>query len=196
MKRILIVFAHPFFESSRVNRALLAAVSDMPNVVVHDLYETYPYQLIDVEAEQHLLMQCDVLILQHPLFWYSCPALMKNWLDSVLTLGWAYGPGGEALRDKVFAQAISSGGAEQVYQRDGHNKFTLAELLRPFEQTAGLCEMHYIQPFLTQGAGAIEDDAIADSCRRYRAWLEQLSLDERPPAVATHQTPATDFLPL
>ena len=84
--RVLVVFAHPAFEASRINLGLYNAIKDLPNLVWHNLYDTYPNQLIDVAQEQTLLESCDVLILQHPLYWYSCPALMKNWLDTVLTV--------------------------------------------------------------------------------------------------------------
>ena len=39
MRRVLILFAHPVLERSRVNRRLLDGVRDLEGVTVHDLYE-------------------------------------------------------------------------------------------------------------------------------------------------------------
>lgn len=192
--RVLIIFAHPTLEASRINTALFDAIKDYPNVVWHDLYNTYPQQMIDVAREQGLVEACDVLILQHPLYWYSCPALMKNWLDSVLTLGWAYGEHGTALRNKAFIQVISSGGSTQVYKRGGYNNFMLAELLRPFEQTADLCEMTYHQPFLTQDAGNLNADHIQAQALQYSQWLNRIIEGLLPPVVNTHHAHQADFL--
>jgi len=191
--KVLIVFAHPAFESSRINRALYESVKDLPDVTWHDLYDTYPQQMINVQHEQALLVQADVLILQHPLYWYSCPALMKNWLDSVLTLGWAYGEGGTALRGKAFLQAVSSGGPEAVYQRGGYNNFTLAELLRPFEQTADLCDMTYHQPFMTQGVRNLTDEILTEQVARYREWINAIVAGQLPPVVNTHHASQADY---
>ena len=94
--KVLVIFAHPSFETSRINRALVNAIPES-GVTFHDLYEHYPEQMIDIPSEQTLIEAHDVIVFQHPLYWYSCPALMKNWIDSVLTYNWAYGPEGVAL---------------------------------------------------------------------------------------------------
>jgi hypothetical protein len=89
--RVLILFAHPALEKSRVNRRLIAAVQDLENVTINDLYEQYPDFYIHVKREQELLLSHDVIVFQHPFYWYSCPALVKQWEDLVLQYGFAYG---------------------------------------------------------------------------------------------------------
>lgn len=37
--RVLIVFAHPALQNSRVNRRLFEEVRSLPGVTLHDLYE-------------------------------------------------------------------------------------------------------------------------------------------------------------
>ena len=39
MRRILILFAHPVLERSRVNRRLLAVAREISGVTIHDLYD-------------------------------------------------------------------------------------------------------------------------------------------------------------
>ena len=51
MDKILLMLAHPRFEKSRANRALIHAVQDLPFVTIHDLYELYPDFNIDIARE-------------------------------------------------------------------------------------------------------------------------------------------------
>jgi glutathione-regulated potassium-efflux system ancillary protein KefG len=66
--RTLILFAHPAFQRSRVHRRLAAAVSSLPGITFHDLYESYPRFDIDVPREQSLLLAHDLVVFQHPFF--------------------------------------------------------------------------------------------------------------------------------
>ena len=132
MKKVLINFAHPAKSRSKINTALKRAVEGLENVTVHDLYAAYPDFLIDVKKEQELCEDHEVIIFQHPFYWYSTPAIMKEWLDLVLEHGWAYGMQGTALSGKYFLQAISAGGDDNTYQKDGYNEFTIGELTSPY----------------------------------------------------------------
>jgi glutathione-regulated potassium-efflux system ancillary protein KefG len=171
---VLVLFAHPAFHKSRVNRAMVHAAKTVPGVRVHDLYETYPDFLIDVEEEQALVEKHTQLVIQHPFFWYSSPAIIKEWLDLVLTHGWAYGHTGTALAGKTLAQAITAGGPEEVYRRGGQNHFTIRELLAPFEQSARLCGMSYAEAFVVHGTHQLDDELLARRASDYVKWLERL----------------------
>ncbi|MEM9554728.1 MAG: NAD(P)H-dependent oxidoreductase [Acidobacteriota bacterium] len=173
-RRVLVLFAHPALEKSRVNRRLLSAVRDLRGVTVHDLYEAYPFFDIHVEREQELLAAHDVVVLQHPFFWYSTPALVKEWLDLVLEHGWAYGSEGTALRGKLLLSAISTGGREDAYCAEGVNRFTIRQLLAPIEQTARLCGMDYLPPFVVHGALGMISETLERHAHDYRRLLEDL----------------------
>jgi putative NADPH-quinone reductase len=170
--KILVLFAHPYPHLSRVNRAMVDAVRDLPHVTLNDLYETYPDFHIDVRQEQAVLSAHDVIVMQHPLYWYSCPSLLKEWMDSVLEYGWAYGTGGEALHGKELAQAVSTGGPDTAYRPDGYNGITMSELLRPFERSAALCGMTYRAPFLLQGVRLKKQLDVEVHAEAYRQWLD------------------------
>ena len=178
MRRILILFAHPVLERSRVNRRLVAEVRDLSGVTVHDLYEAYPTLDIDAKREQRLLVDHDVIVFQHPFYWYSCPAILKEWQDLVLAHGWAYGHGGTQLRGKITLNAITTGGPESAYHHDGYNRFTIRELLAPWDQTAHLCGMRYLAPFAVHAAlRVVGDDDVAEPRARYRQLIEALRDD-------------------
>jgi glutathione-regulated potassium-efflux system ancillary protein KefG len=177
MARVLVLFAHPALEKSRVHRRLVAAVPDLPGLTFHDLYEAYPQFDIDVAREQALLLEHDVIVLQHPFFWYSTPAMLKQWQDLVLAHGWAYGSQGKALVGKKVFNLTTAGGRERGYSREGHNRFTVRELLAPIEQTMRLCNMQYLAPYVIFGTHWMDQPAIEDAVRRYRDLLIALHGD-------------------
>ncbi|HET9159794.1 MAG TPA: NAD(P)H-dependent oxidoreductase [Caulobacteraceae bacterium] len=168
----LVIFAHPVLERARVAPGLLAAAEGIDGIEIRDLYELYPDFTIDVEAEQAALTRHQRIVLQFPFFWYSAPALLKEWLDLVLTHGWAYGEAGLALKGKVMACAISTGGGRTAYQTKGHNRFTIAEFLRPFDQTAHLCNMRWGKPFVVHGAAVLTEADLKREAERYADYLK------------------------
>ena len=174
MARVLILFAHPLLERSRVHRGLLRQLPDAPEVTFHDLYEAYPRLDIDVGREQELLLEHDVIVFQHPFYWYSTPPILKQWQDLVLEHGWAYGSEGDALVGKTFLSAISAGGSEAAYCSAGYNRFTVRQLLAPVEQTAQLCGMRFLPPFVVFGTHQMDRSGIVAEAARYRTLLEAL----------------------
>jgi len=178
MRRVLVLFAHPVLERSRVNRRLVDAIRGLDGVTVHDLYEAYPTLAIHAKAEQELLLAHDAIVFQHPFYWYSTPAILKEWQDLVLEHGWAYGDGGTKLRGKITLNAITTGGPEAAYRRGGYNRFTMRELLAPWDQTAHLCGMKFLAPFTVHAALRVAGDAdLAAPRANYVRLLEALRDD-------------------
>jgi glutathione-regulated potassium-efflux system ancillary protein KefG len=174
-RTVLIIFAHPRPRESRVNTALLNAVRDLEHVIIHDLYNMYPDFDIDVHYEQRALLNTDTLVLHHPVYWYSAPSITKEWEDTVLERGFAYGENGDALVGKNMLLAISCGGPEHAYAEHGRNRYPLDILLKPFEQTAYLCGMNYHEPFVTYGAREINNADIEQQARAYRELIQKLT---------------------
>ena len=174
MNNILILFAHPRFEKSRVNRALLTGIDRLPGVTLRDLYEEYPDFNVDVEREKQLLTEHQVIVWHHPFYTYSCPAVLKQWMDLVLEYGWAHGRGVYSLTEKIVFNALTSGGTREVYTTNGYNRFTIREFLAPFDQTAHLCKMIYLPPFVVQGTHLLTEAELALHAVLYRTLLEHL----------------------
>ena len=179
MRKILVLFAHPSPYRSEVNRPMARAAAGLEGVTLVDLYAEYPDLLIDVDREQSRLREHDVVVFQHPLYWYSTPAILKEWQDLVLEYGFAYGAEGTALHGKTLLSALSAGGLEDAYCTDGYNHFTINELLQPLEQTARLCGMTWLPPFALFGSRvAIEEGRLDEHIAKWRQLLEALR-DER-----------------
>lgn len=154
-----------------MNRRLIDAVRDLEDVTVHDLYEAYPDFDIDVPHEQELLVDHDLVVFQHPFYWYSTPAMLKEWQDLVLEHGWAYGHEGKALVGKRFLSAITTGGPKEAYCAKGLNGYTIEELLRPIEQSMRLCGMDWLPPYVVHGTHRLTPDEIEDRALAYRDTL-------------------------
>jgi glutathione-regulated potassium-efflux system ancillary protein KefG len=187
-RRVLILFAHPALERSRVQRPLAEAVRDLKGVTFRDLYELYPDFDVDVGEEQALLVESDVVVFQHPVYWYSAPALVKEWLDLVLEHGWAYGHEGTALHGKTWVQVVSTGGGEETYRETGVHGQSLRAFLAPFEATARLCGMHYLAPFSVYATHGLDPADVAKRAADYRRLIEALR-DDRLDLAAAEREP-------
>ena len=180
--RVLVLFAHPALHKSRANKTLTEIARSVEGVTVHDLYETYPDLQVDVEREQRLLATHDAIVAQFPFYWYSTPALLKQWQDAVLEFGWAYGPGGDALHGKTAICVTTTGGRDETYNATGSNRFTMQEFLRPLEQTFHLCGVEWWPPLVIHGAGRrAPDDLRAGPGKTYATLLEALRFGNRDP---------------
>lgn len=170
-----VVYAHPYPDRSVANRALVAALDGLPRLRLASLYELYPDWAIDVDAEQAALASADVLVLQHPLHWYGCTPMLKLWLDKVLTLGWAYGEGGTALRGKTCLWVVTTGGDERSYSPEGVHGHLFELFASPMRQTAALCGMQFAEPLVLHGANRQSPASLASMGRAYRERLLQLA---------------------
>lgn len=171
MSTILLIYAHPLGRHSIANRVLVDSVRDLPMVTVRDLYELYPDFNVDPEAEQALLAAADLIVLQHPIYWYSVPPLLKQWLDSVFVVGWAYGPDGTALRGKDLWWVVTTGAEPASYGPGGVHERPFEVFTAPMRQTARFCGMRWLEPFVVHGAHLIDPDTLARHAATYREQL-------------------------
>ena len=180
-KKVLVNIFHPDLKRSRGNKALLEAIKNMPDLTIRDMYTLYPDHKIDVKGEQRLLLDNELIVFQHPFYWYSSPSLLKEWQDKVLEQGFAFPPGvGDKLNGKTWWTVLTTGGPADAYRSGGFNHYTISELLRPFQQTANLCGMRWLPPFivhsvLPEGIGGfknITETELREAAAAYRTQLE------------------------
>lgn len=171
MNKILVLAAHRSPEESRINRAGVTALKSIEGVTVHELKRAYPDHQIDVEREQALLVEHDAIVLMFPFWWYSSPAILKDWQDQVLTFGFAYGTNGTALHGKKLMVMTSTGGAADAYRTEGANRYTVEELLLPFHAMANKTGMIWQAPALIQGANTITEALIDEGVN---CWLSRV----------------------
>jgi len=176
--KTLIQVIHPDIASSVINKRWVDELDKHPEKYeVRLLHQLYPDGKINVAAEQKLIEQYDQIVFQFPFYWFNCPPLFKQWLDEVLTYGWAYGSkSGYRVAGKKIALALSVGIDEHEYHSAAKYKYTLAELTRPFELTFEYVKADY-RPFFAYYGIELnsEKDWIERSVPLYMKFLEELS---------------------
>jgi len=195
MASLIVYFAHPGHRFSHVNAEMFAEAQAVTGITLVDLYAEYPRFDIDIDREQQRLLDHDVILFQFPLFWYSTPSLVKEWQDLVLEHGFAYGAGGTRLAGKRMMLAITAAGPQDAYAPEGYQHHHLRTFLRPLEQTATLCKMRFLPPYVLYGAlKAPAAGQVAPHATGYRRLLEGLrddrfdAPDAGPQQVLTHDT--------
>jgi glutathione-regulated potassium-efflux system ancillary protein KefF len=171
---LVIISAHPYPDRSRANRILLAAVEDLAGVEIRSLYDLYPGFDIDVQSEQQALAGAEIIVWQHPIYWYSPPGLLKHWFDKVLARGWAYGEGGTALRGKRCLWVATTGAEPDAYRPEGMHGHPFQAFVPVVEQTARFCGMAWEPPIVLHGVHRARTSVLERAAADYRARLAEL----------------------
>ena len=180
MNKTLIILAHPDLAHSTINRCWADALAQHPDrFTVHELYREYAHDTIDVGREQALVEAHRSLVLQFPVYWFNCPPLLKQWLDDVLTYGWAYGSKATGLRGKKAGIAVSLGSPADAYRAGGEIGATVAEALRAFALTVNYCHALWQPIFAFHGidstAPGYDDGKRAEVARSAGDYLAHLA---------------------
>lgn len=174
-KSVLVIVAHPDLPVSRANKHLANAASSVDGVIVHDLYDTYPDLFIDGNVERQRLAEADAVVLQHPIYWYAWPGLLKEWIDRTLTAGWAYGRGGTALRGKPMLSSITTGSPASAYGPSGSHDHRIDDYLKPARQIATFCGMEWQEPLVLHHARSVTDAELQTHADRVTTRLKHLT---------------------
>lgn len=171
--KTIVILAHPNIEHSRINKAQIEALKNShPEIYIHNIYQAYADGKIDVTAEQNLLIQYDRIIFQYPFQWYNMPPLLKQWLDEVLVMGWAYGNGGDNMKDKEIGFSVSTAGLEEVYTDTVFG--TVGDLLKPMESTIKFIGAKYISYHVFHGAYTPDvDKRLPTNIEQYLRFITQ-----------------------
>jgi NAD(P)H dehydrogenase (quinone) len=145
----------------------------------------------DVTAEQERLLAADTVILQFPLWWFTVPAIMKGWMDRVLTYGFGYGAsrdwkryGDGVLAGKRAMIVVTTGAAEAHLSERGVNG-DINDLLFPIQHgVLFYTGMEVLPPLVITGAGW--QAGYADMTKALHERLETLT--ETEPVAYRKQT--------
>lgn len=146
MKKTLIISGHPRLSHSTANRIIVENLINVPGVTVCDILTVYPDGLVNIKEEQQKLLEADLIVFQFPFVWYGMPSHMKAWLEKVFSYGFAFGPGGDKLRNKKLLLSITLGGSSEAYSQTGQHRYSVETFLRPLELFVGYCGMNYLTP--------------------------------------------------
>jgi glutathione-regulated potassium-efflux system ancillary protein KefF len=194
MSKAILVYAHPYPDRSRANRVLFDAVRTLPDLDARAIYDLYPDFDIDVEREQAALAEADLLVWQHPIYWYTVPALLKLWWEKVLAHGWAYGVGGDALVGKRCLWVATTGGEDVSYEDDAMHAHPFTTYEPVVRQTARFCGMGWETPLILHGAHRVSETELYTFAGRYRQTLVDLLAAPSLPAEVMSQAIPEDRL--
>lgn len=137
----------------------------------------------DILAEQRKLHDCDLLILQFPLWWFSMPAILKGWVDRVMTMGFAYGGGSwydeGGMKGKRAMLSLTTGGPEGLYGPRGiHGE--MDRILFPIQHgILQFCGFQVLPPFIAYGIARRDDMERGAELEAYHQHL--LALEQTQP---------------
>jgi glutathione-regulated potassium-efflux system ancillary protein KefF len=188
---VVLVYAHPHPDRSVAGQRLVQAARQLDGVAVHSLYDRYPDFEIDVSAERAALTAARLVVWQHPLYWYSAPALLKLWFEQVLGVGWAYGTGGTALAGKHCLWATTTGALEAAYSAQGEHGHPFAAFEPVMKQTARFCGMQWLEPIVVHGAHRIDAARLQAAAQAYRDRIAPFAAPLPTPVAAPVATPVT-----
>lgn len=171
-RKVLFILAHPYISRSIANKAIVDHLKSVDQVTIHDLYESYPYFNIDVRKEQDLLRSHDLIVFQHPFYWYNMPPLLKLWEDEVLEPGFAFGDKGTVLNGKQFLLSITTGGSRDAYQPDGANRFLVESFFHSYVQLCHLCGLKWNTPLVLHSSRKTTRDEIVKHADKVKSQIE------------------------
>lgn len=166
--KVLVIYSHTYQEQSTAGKAILEVFKKAPGFTVRYLEELYPDpSKIDVAAEQQALVEADVIVFQHPIFWFSMPAALKRYMDEVFQYGFAYGTGGDKLKGKKFIHSFTAGSSAATYEG---TEFGSA-LVAPLKCTAAYAQMDYVKAAPLYGQLALTNPNVAEEARQHAEKL-------------------------
>lgn len=74
----------------------------------------------EVQAEMDKVTQSNLIVLQFPIWWFTCPAIMTGWLQRVFPIGFWYQT--EHLKGKKFLISCTAGPSREIYDLEGHKE--------------------------------------------------------------------------
>ena len=136
--KTLVIVAHPQLDASTAQSFLKTAALADSAVIWHEL--TAPF---DIAAEQKLLHSVDRIIFQFPMYWYSAPAILKQWLDEVWN---SQLTSNRLVKGRQLGIVVTVAHPATAFGPGASQEYTIAELLRPYQALAHATGMQYLPP--------------------------------------------------
>ena len=154
--KVLVIYSHSYHDTRHAGKVILDVFKAQPDFEVRNLEEIYPNCApIDIALEQQRLVEADIIIFHHPIFWFNMPAGLKHYMDEVFQYGFAYGSTGNKLRGKKFIHSYTTGSGAATFAGE------LGEVLpAALKASAGFCGMDYQGAFPLYGQLALTNPNV------------------------------------
>jgi NAD(P)H dehydrogenase (quinone) len=124
-----------------------------------------------IQAEIDRLVNCQALVLQFPLWWFSVPGILKGWIDRVFAYGVAYG-GGASLAGRRALVVTTTGGSVSSFSETGRGSGD-SYLKHLLVGTLAFCHMEVLPAFVAYGPGRLDETGRAVILEEFRRHLRQ-----------------------
>ncbi|MCH4163909.1 MAG: NAD(P)H-dependent oxidoreductase [Lentilactobacillus diolivorans] len=168
--KTLIMVSHPNLEQSATEAFFKTSADFVDESTWYSLDHLYSKAKIDPDREQRFIQNFDRIIFQFPLYWYSSPASLKQYMDDVFTRKFIVAT--QSLKNKELGIVVTTGDALTDFQAGGSERYTMSEILRPFEAFANKAVMVYLKPFVVDQFNYKE---VTDKQRLLVAYLQYLN---------------------
>ena len=126
-------------------------------------------------VEQDRVRRADLIVFAFPLWWGGPPAILKGWIDRVLSYGFAYIDGERfesgRFKGKLGLLCVSTGGTEERFSPSGAYG-QIEKVLWPLQHlTLEYMGLSALDPFVAYAAPRV--DAVARAAY-VRAWRERI----------------------
>lgn len=153
------------------------------HVLVRQTEERYSSSLgtlaSDILQEQRKVLDSSLVIFQFPLWWFSMPAVMKGWVDRVLTMGFAYDMDGRwydhgGLKGRRAMLSLTTGDPESCFTERGIHG-PMERILWPIQRaTLHHCGFEVLPPFVAFAVTRSSDEARQAVLDRFAERLRGL----------------------
>ena len=141
--KTMVVISHPTIQTSSSQQFFLATLKGEETVTVRHLDEVWseakPHFTRVIEEKALVESGAQRLILQFPMYWYQAPAVMKEWIDTVMSKS-------APLRKQIkeLGIVVTLGVKEEAFRAGCKEQFTISELMRPFQALANAMGWKYL----------------------------------------------------
>ena len=172
--KTLVIVSHPYPEQSNAIKALQAVAEQSADVTVRNLESLYGSDLaaFDMAAEQRAAEAADRLVFLFPIHWFNLTPMLKAYLNAVWAYGWAFGPGGTALKDKEMQIVVTAGATAFTYSSEGMIRSSMEEVLTPMKASAYYIGMQYNQPLAFYQAMGLSAETTREIERQFTERLQ------------------------
>ncbi len=146
----------------------------------------------DLKTEIEFVKKADLLLFIFPLWWSSCPAIMKGYIERVLMQGFAYDYETNSvfknglLKGKQVKLLLTTGCSEAMYNQQVTHKKSIEERLEHLTyEVLAFCGLNVHKTFIAHGVGhqlpKEKLEAVLDDMKKELAeidnakWLYQMS---------------------
>ena len=130
---------------------------------------TYGGYKSDISEEQAKLVWADLVLFQFPIWWGTYPAILKGWIERVLTYGFAYGNQKE-LPSKSTMFIVTTGGVRDEKEEKSYKE----RIDKMAKDVFGFMGWEIHMPFIVNGPTYLSEEDRLLTLNKYNNYLRNI----------------------